>query len=163
LRELDDNDLLSSGNLIDIVLYAAKYAARCGHDRQKNKYLRIAIGLLAERGWNMDDKRKLMLFIERIISLTDEGLKIQHREYLEQLDREGKIVYVSIAEEYYTQQGIETGRLEGIKMGRLEGIETGIEKGRLEVARNLLIDGVSPDIIARGTQLPIEKIRELMN
>ncbi|MDR1481360.1 MAG: hypothetical protein LBI74_01905 [Synergistaceae bacterium] len=39
----------------------------------------------------------------------------------------------------------------------------GIEKGKLEVARNLLARGISPDIIAESAGLPKEKIRELMN
>jgi predicted transposase/invertase (TIGR01784 family) len=141
--ELDDEELISSDNPIDIVLYAAKYAAKARKELQKYTYLRKATELLAERGWNMEDKRKLMLFMERIMNLEDKALKSQYREYQEQLDKEGKIVYVSIAEEYYTEKGI--------------------EKGKLEVARNLLADGVSPDVIVRNTGLPIEKIRELMN
>jgi hypothetical protein len=34
-------------------------------------------------------------------------------EYQGQLDREGKILYVSIAEEYYTNKGKLEGKLEG--------------------------------------------------
>jgi predicted transposase YdaD len=143
LPELDDGELMSSDNPIDIVLYAAKHASRKAKELQKYNYLRTAVDMLAQRGWSMDDKRRLMLFVERITNLKDEGLKAQFREYQEQLDREGKIVYVSIAEEYYTQKGI--------------------EKGRLEVARNLLANGVSPDIIAKSAGLPREKIQELMN
>jgi hypothetical protein len=143
LFELDDDELTSSDNPIDIVLYAAKHAARCRKELQKYNDLRTATGLLASRGWSMEEKRRLMLFMERITNLKDEGLKAKFREYQEQLDKEGKIVYVSIAEEYYTK--------------------VGIEKGKLEVARNLLADGISPDIVARNTELPVEKIRELMN
>jgi hypothetical protein len=139
LLELDDEELISSDNPIDIVLYAAKYAAKAKRELQKYKYLRKATELLAERGWSMEDKRRLMLCMERIMNLEDKALKARYREYQEQLDKEGKIVYVSIAEEYYT------------------------EKGKLEVARNLLADEVSPDVIVRNTGLPIEKIRELMN
>ncbi|MDR1651363.1 MAG: hypothetical protein LBR87_06225 [Synergistaceae bacterium] len=95
----------------------------------------------------MEDKRSLLLFAQRIISLKDENLKSEYVGYLEQLDREGKIVYVSIAEEYYTKKGIEKG----------------IEEGRLEVARNLLARGVSLDIIAESAGLSPEKIRELMS
>jgi hypothetical protein len=39
----------------------------------------------------------------------------------------------------------------------------GKEEGKLEVARNLLVNGVSPDVIMKSTGLPQEKIRELMN
>jgi hypothetical protein len=50
---------------------------------------------------------------------------------------------VSIAEEYYTEKGI--------------------EKGKIEVARNLLARGDSPDTVSKIAGLPPEKIRELMN
>jgi hypothetical protein len=36
-------------------------------------------------------------------------------------------------------------------------------KAKLEVARNLLVNGVLPDIVAKSAELPFEKIRELMN
>jgi predicted transposase/invertase (TIGR01784 family) len=159
LPELDDGELMSSDNPIDIVLYAAKHASRKAKELQKYNYLRTAVDMLARRGWGMDDKRRLMLFVERVTNLRDEGLKAQFREYQEQLDREGKIVYVSIAEEYYTKKGIE----KGIEKGKLEGKLEGRLEGKLEVARNLLARGVSPDIIAESAGLPVEKIRELMN
>jgi predicted transposase/invertase (TIGR01784 family) len=43
------------------------------------------------------------------------------------------------------------------------GMEKGEEKGKLELARNLLARGISPDIIAESAGLPQEKIRKLMN
>ncbi|MDR0649460.1 MAG: hypothetical protein LBF92_09020, partial [Synergistaceae bacterium] len=155
LSELDDDELTSSENPVDVFLYAAKHALRSRKEIQKYNYLRTATGLLAERGWGMDDKRRLMLFMERITNLKDERLKAKFREYQGQLEREGKIVYVSIAEEYYTKVGIEKGIEQGIEKGKIEG--------KLEVARNLLANGVSPDIIAKSADLPVEKIRELMN
>jgi hypothetical protein len=143
LSELDDEDLMTSGNPIDIVLYAAKYAAKTKAQLQRYNYLRTATRLLAELGWNMDEKYAFLHFVQRIINLKDEKLKAEYFEYLEQLDREGKIVYVTMAEEYYTKKGV--------------------EKGKLEVARNLLANGVSPDIIAKSADLPIDKVKELMN
>ena len=41
--------------------------------------------------------------------------------------------------------------------------ERGMTKGKEEVARNLLANGVSTEIIAKSTGLPIEQIRNLMN
>jgi predicted transposase YdaD len=159
LHELDDDELISSDNPIDLVLYAAKRAAGKRKEIQKYNYMKTAIGLLAERGWDMDDKRRLMLYIERITNLNDEELMARFAEYQEQLDREGKIVYVSIAERHYTKKGME----KGIEKGIAKGIEKGIEKGKLEVARNLLARGISPDIIAESAGLPKEKILELMS
>jgi predicted transposase/invertase (TIGR01784 family) len=46
---------------------------------------------------------------------------------------------------------------------RLEGIEKGIEKGKLEVARNMFASGISSDIIVKTTGLPLDQIKGLMN
>ena len=37
------------------------------------------------------------------------------------------------------------------------------EEGKEEMARNLLNDGVAPEIIARSAGLPLEKIQALQN
>jgi predicted transposase YdaD len=154
LGELGDDELLSGDSPIDLALYAAKAAARGGGDHQKYRYLRTAAGLLAERGWDMNDKRDLMLFIERMLYLKDRELKRLHWEYRSQLDREGKVMYEhflkSVEEEHAEQRGIE------------KGIVKGIEKGKQEVARNLLANGVSPEIITRSTGISPDDIRRLM-
>jgi hypothetical protein len=41
--------------------------------------------------------------------------------------------------------------------------QRGIEKGQEAMARNLLANGVSPDIIAKSAGLPLDKIQALMN
>ncbi|MDR1979921.1 MAG: hypothetical protein LBQ42_14405 [Synergistaceae bacterium] len=171
LPELDDEELVSSDNPIDLVLYAAKCSLRSKDEFQKYSYLRETVRLLGERDWNRDDKRDLLLFIERILYLKDEKLEAQYVEYRQQLTGEGKIVFIPMGERELAreikQQGIREGKQqgirEGIEKGIKEGIEKGIEKGKLEVARNLLHRGVSPDIIAESAGLPMERIRGLMN
>jgi predicted transposase/invertase (TIGR01784 family) len=49
------------------------------------------------------------------------------------------------------------------KRGIEEGIEKGIERGKLEVARNMLADGMASDIVVKSTGLPAEQIQGLMN
>jgi predicted transposase/invertase (TIGR01784 family) len=44
-----------------------------------------------------------------------------------------------------------------------KGIEKGIEKGKEEMARNLLLNGFSPDVITQSAGLPLEKIQSLVN
>jgi predicted transposase YdaD len=109
--------------------------------------------------------------MEAIINLIDEELKEDIIKYEAKLEKEGKIMFVTYAE----QAGIKKGKLEGIQegklQGKLEGIQEGklqgklegIQEGKLEVARNLLARGVSPDIIAESVDMPLEKIRGLMN
>ncbi|MDR1481422.1 MAG: Rpn family recombination-promoting nuclease/putative transposase, partial [Synergistaceae bacterium] len=61
------------------------------------------------------------------------------------------------------EEGMEEGMQKGIEEGMQRGMEEGMERGKIEVARNLLAEGMSPEVIARSVKLPIEKIRELMN
>jgi predicted transposase/invertase (TIGR01784 family) len=151
LRELDDDELLSSDNPIDLVLYAAKAAVKSKRELQKYSYLRTLAGLLSERGWSAEDKRDLMLFIERVLYLKNKKLIEQYGEYRQQLDREGKIMYIPFLEREKANELIQSG------------MEQGIERGKEEMARSLLANGVSPDVIAKSAGLPVEQIRALAN
>ena len=155
LADLDDGELRMSDNPIDLALYAAKCALKAKREIQKYTYLRILLELLAERGWNKEDKRDLLLFLERVIDLRDKELEKQYTEYRDQLSKEGKIVYIPLGERELAkeieQRGIEIG------------IEIGIEKNKEEIARELFANGVSFDIIAKSVGLPVERVRALRN
>ena len=66
--------------------------------------------------------------------------------------------------------GLATGREEGISIGLERGLERGLEQGlaqgayekALETARNLLLDGFSPEMICKYTSLPIETVQQLI-
>jgi hypothetical protein len=147
LAELDDDELLGSENPIDLALYSAKCAARSKDDLQKFNYLRSISGLLAKRGWDAFEKRDLLLFIERIIYIEDKELAVKYREYRLQLNEEGKILYIPFYE-----------------LDAAEEVEKrGIEKGKLEVARNLLARGDSPEAVSKIAGLPQDKILDLVN
>ena len=64
------------------------------------------------------------------------------------------------------EEGLHTGREEGISIGLERGIEQGLARGAyqkaLETARNLLSMGLSPEQVAQGTSLPLEKVFELV-
>jgi predicted transposase/invertase (TIGR01784 family) len=155
LLELDDKELLASDNPIDLVLYAAKFALKTKEERRKFNFLRKIVALLNERGWSMEEKRDLLLFVERIVNMTDEMLITQYREILEKKKEEGKAMYIplllrdSAAE--IEQRGIE------------KGMEKGMEKGIEKMARGLLAEGVSLDVIARSSGLPLDTVKTLMN
>jgi hypothetical protein len=155
LAELNDEELQASDEPFDMLLYAAKCAMRSKNELQKYTYLRTLTGRLSERGWDMQDKRDLMLYLERIMNLKDEALRLQYREYQESLDKEGKILYITVAEEFYTAKGME----KGIE----KGMARGMEKGKEEMARKLLAKGFSPDVIAESADLPLDRIQSLLN
>jgi predicted transposase YdaD len=66
------------------------------------------------------------------------------------MSEEERSMYVSVFERVYT------------KKGREEGLREGMEKGRFDMARNLLSFGVSPDVIAQSSGLSMEDIRAMM-
>ena len=143
LLELDDDELTSSDNPTDLVFYAAKCSLRSKKEFQKYQYLRKTIGLLGEQGWNRDDKRDLLLFIERILYIKDKKLVKEYTDYRQQLIKEGKIVFIPIGEQ--------------------EAAEEIRKSTKEEIAKNFLANGVSPDIIAKSTNLPLDRIQSLMN
>ena len=63
------------------------------------------------------------------------------------------------------EKGITTGREEGISIGLERGLEQGLERGayqtKLETAKSFLAEGLTPQVVARCTGLPIETVREL--
>jgi predicted transposase/invertase (TIGR01784 family) len=44
---------------------------------------------------------------------------------------------------------------------REDGLAEGEAKGRIEIAKNLLLDGISGDIIAKATGLSLDEIERL--
>jgi predicted transposase/invertase (TIGR01784 family) len=147
LTELDDEELLKSDNPLDLALYAAKLESQSKDEPQKAGYLRKVVRLLVDRGWDWEKTRDLLLFIERILSLKDKKLVRQYKEYRQQLVEEGKIMYIPF---YEKEEAEEVER-------------RGMEKGKEEMAKNLLANGVPPDIIARSAGLPLDKIQSMVN
>jgi predicted transposase/invertase (TIGR01784 family) len=147
LDELDDDELISSDNPIDIILYAAKHAARTKDEHQKLNFLRKSVELLDKRGWNLLDKRDLFLFTERIVNMKDKELIGQFKEFMDQRNKEGNAMYVPMM----------------LRDSAEEIEQRGMEKGKLEMARNLLARGDSPEAVSEVAGLPQEQIRALMN
>ena len=146
VMELDDDNLLSSENPIALAFYAAKSALRAKEEIQRYNYTRTLAELLGERGWSMNDKRDLILFIERIINLKDKTLKKQYWEFRQQLDKEGKIMYEHFFKEIEEEMAEQRGK----------------EEMATEIARDLLMRGdYSPEVISEISRLPVERVRTL--
>ena len=60
------------------------------------------------------------------------------------------------------QQGIQQGLEQGLEQGIEQGLKQGAHQNKLETARNLLAEGLPPEIIARCTGLPMETIHQLV-
>ncbi|GHV43770.1 hypothetical protein FACS1894187_26000 [Synergistales bacterium] len=89
----------------------------------------------------------LLLFTERIVNIKDEALVTKYSEILRQYKEEGKNMYIPIALRDQADDLLARGRKEG----------------RLEVARNLLTNGIPTDIIVKSTGLPLDQVQSMMN
>ena len=162
VSELDENELLTSGNPFDLALCAAQRALKSKQDeRQKHIYLKELLAFLGDRGWNHEDKHRLLLFIEKIINLHDTELILDIVKYQEELEKEGRIMYVSLAERVYRDRGLQEGRQEGMQEGMQKGIEQGERLGKLETARKMKAMNLPIDIIAKATDLSEAEINLL--
>jgi hypothetical protein len=144
--ELDDAVLLAEDSRIGLVLYAAKCVWQSGDDeRKKFQYLRKVTSLWAERGWGRDDKRLILLAIDYLMNLKNEGDVKQYVEHMKTLNmsEEDREMYVSMFERVYNADGH--------------------KEGRAEVANNMLNDGISVEKIVQYTNLPREEIETLLS
>ena len=89
--------------------------------------------------------------------MRDKELEKQYTEYRNQLNKEGKIVYIPLGERELAQE-IEQ---RGITIGKEQCITIGMEKGKEEVVRELLAYGIPVDVIAKSTGFSLKKIRSL--
>jgi len=152
--KLEDAVLLAEDSRIGLILYAAKCVWQSGSDEGKKfQYLRKITDLWAERGWDRDDKRIILLVVNYLINLKDEGYAKQFVAHMESLsmDKEDREMYVSVFERVYTEKGKEEGRMEG----RTEE--------RTEIARNMLNKGFSAKEIQECTRMPREELDMLMD
>ena len=56
---------------------------------------------------------------------------------------------------------LRTATKDGFAEGKKEGMKEGIKEGKVESARNLKALGVSDEIIAQATGLPLEVVKSL--
>jgi predicted transposase/invertase (TIGR01784 family) len=63
--------------------------------------------------------------------------------------------------EYDREMDIAVNRREAWKDGREEGLEEGMEKEKLIIAKNLLVEGSTLEFVHKITGLSLEKIKEV--
>ena len=59
------------------------------------------------------------------------------------------------------RRGRAAGLEQGLEQGIKEGLEQGMHKKAIETAKNLLKEGIAPEMIAKCCSLPLEEVMEL--
>ena len=65
--------------------------------------------------------------------------------------------------EYSYETDIKVQRRKAYREGLAEGIEQGAEQKAIETAKNMINKNIPPETIAECTELPLEKVQELLN
>jgi hypothetical protein len=142
--ELKDSVLLTESSRIGLILYAVKCMWQSGNDEGKKfRYLRKITIMWAKRGWSGDDKRIILLAIDYLIKLKDEGYIEKFSAHMKTLNMnaEDREMYVSVFERMYKEEGR--------------------KEAHAEDARNMLRDGMPVEKVSQYTRLPREEIEKL--
>ena len=134
--------LESSANPFAVVVMAHLRTMETRKDEQERLAFKLNLSKsLYRRGWTKQEIIDLYRFIDWIMALPNDLEKAYHRE-LTKYEEETKMPYITTAERI--------------------GMEKGVEKGRKETARNLLLLGIlTEEQIAQATELPVEEVRQL--
>ena len=89
------------------------------------------------------------------------------RDYLER--KGGEVLSILMTEYDYAtdmavlkEESYEDGLFVGLERGRATGRQEGAYQNKLKTARAFLAEGLSPAMVARCTDLPLETIQELV-
>lgn len=153
--EQDEIKLGADTNPFATVVLAVWYALKTKeNEEQRFKFKRKLSRMLFEKGWDRKRMIELFYYVDNIVRLNDEEKnRIVLDEFESEMNEEDVEMKFTFDETNYAQ----IIRRKAIEKGKIEGkIETS-----QEIARNLLKEGVSIELISRTTSLSKEKIVEL--
>ena len=77
-------------------------------------------------------------------------------------NEEGLMTSVAqIWEDQGRAKGIAEGIEKGVEKGKVEGIAEGMEKRNIEIAKNMLVNGISVDLVSKTTGLSTKQVIDL--
>ncbi|MDQ0157105.1 Rpn family recombination-promoting nuclease/putative transposase [Robertmurraya andreesenii] len=163
ILEQDEAELLQSNNPFSLVILAGLYVLR-GKKQENLKYpYKRRLMRLLLKNTSLDRKKieRLFIFIDHVIELQEEETEALVYEITPMIEKEGTEMSLSLEDtsfaKYYKRIGKEEGREEGIKEGEAKGMIL----GQKEVARKMLQEGYSIDVITKLTELSKEEIENL--
>ena len=128
--ELDDEELKAGDNIVDLFVYAAKIAYKHSKSNEKKlHYMKIIVVLLAKKGWEQLRRRRFIIYLERVMHLSNADYRLQFRKAADETFNEGenKMRYKTVTEEIF-EEGVAEGRAQGIAQGRAQGLMEGCDK-----------------------------------
>jgi hypothetical protein len=123
-----------------LVVLAARRMLEAGENlADRGKYSLELLNLTRERGYDLQKAMEIQRFIYRILRISDNKIDPSVREVW-------RMQLIPI-DEAIREIRIRDAKEEGMEQGIEKGMEKGMEKGKFEVARSMLAEGLSADII----------------
>jgi predicted transposase/invertase (TIGR01784 family) len=166
-----DEELNIPNNVFSIIMLAAKKSLQKKNtDNVIFAWKRELLIELSKSNYPTEKVIKILDFLRYVANFKDKNHVEEFEEEATKLLnlREPMGIQEAIIQ-HFTQVGEEQGIRKGMERGIEKGIERGVEKGKLEgkyeksiqTAKNSLKEGLSIELIAKITELPIEKVKEL--
>ena len=105
--------------------------------------------LLYDKGCGRDYVINLLKVIDWALVIPKD-LELEYKEQLHELEEKKNISYVTSFERLSREEGLEQGLQQGLR----QGLQQGRNKERYEMAKNLLAEGLSLDLVKKVTRLP---------
>jgi len=168
IHGFSESELMEMENPFSIVVLACRASLLEGKmpDRELNK-IRIDIAKkMLRQGYGRERTEMFLFFLWNIIYTRDPKV---NREYLEEIGilTRGTIDMntIELARKYGMEDGIQWGMEKGIQQGLEKGLEKGIQQGKkersLSIAREMKMEGVPVEQIAKFTKLTPGEIGKL--
>lgn len=148
--EQQEEHLLQSSNPFAFAILAGVYAIKSKEEKDQAVYFKSKlIRLLLQQGLSKSEIEKLFIFIENLITLNPRENQL-FQERIEQLHRKeienmGLTLEGSGFAKYWEEQGMKKGKYEA----------------SMEIAKELLGNGIPIEIIAKTTKLSLEEVKKL--
>ncbi|MDR1977905.1 MAG: hypothetical protein LBQ42_04145 [Synergistaceae bacterium] len=136
------------------VVLAGRLSLDVGDDvKQREKYAWELLKTTTEADYDKRSRRVILVFSRGIFRLEDPKVSRELKEAYE-------MQTISL-DEYVKRIALEEAEEKGIEKGMEKGMKKGIERGKLEVARTMLAEGLSPEIVVKCTGLGKSEILSL--
>lgn len=154
LNRTDDETILSTDNLLDMVFALDKRSAR---DHMK-RVLSVAAGSL--KRMSEDDRNDILRWLRYIWlnHIKDEAVKNELLDDFEKGEITEMIYGIDRAFEEERIKGVNQGKIEGLHQGKIEGLHQGEINSKIHTAKKLLKRNFSISDIADITELSEDEI-----
>lgn len=115
---------------------------------------------LEQQGWTEENHRYFITYIIYIMSARADITIEDINQVAKKISPERSEDMMTIAEKLI-KEGMEKGIEIGIEKGMEKGIEKGLLEGKRKTAKNFLQQGISPELVAKASELPLEEILKL--